>query len=143
MKKLEIISDVWSIRHKASLVPYLIAFVSLEEEVFVLMRRKDIYSAVKTLEGDYYIRESNTEAFRRLNEYYLWNVKITEKEIAQFKKIDNTPFEWSDDEYNGWKMITEMVHNTYQDQHQYHQEIPTLQSEVHSEKNQDQLSLLP
>ena len=103
MNRLRFLSPIWGIRHKATLVNYLIAFVALEEEVFVLMKRKDVYNAVKTIKGDYYIRESNTEAFKRLSEYYLWEMKIDEEELKQFQSVENIPFTFSVEEYNGWR----------------------------------------
>jgi len=105
MSKIKFLSTVWYIRHKATLVNYLIAFVSLEEEVFVLMKRKDTYNAVKTIKGSFYIRESNTETFKRLSEYYLWDMKMDREELKQFQSVENIPFIFSDKEYNGWKMF--------------------------------------
>ena len=106
MNRIEIISKVWSIQHKATLVPYLIAFALMNDEIHFLMRRKDIYNAVKTIKGGFYIREIGTETYRSLEEYYMTNDKINKELIQQYKEIEKHCITLSDDEYNGWKSIT-------------------------------------
>ena len=102
MHIIKLISPVWSIRNKASLSNFFIGLVILNGEEYVLMKRKNLYLAVNTLYGEYYIRKSHPKTYKRLSNY-LW--RLTKVKKDEFLEIKNYFIRISEVAYNGWHLV--------------------------------------
>ena len=105
MGKIEIISPIWKIRHKATLKSYFMCFIIFNKKEYILMKRKNMLWTINPCFGSFYIRKKDLKAYDRLDKYYFWYLIQSQKEKLEVMNIEKYFIKINKQIFNGWHLV--------------------------------------